>query len=88
MGPQVDKAVFKQALTELGHDPDHYEGKRITFNGMCELYELDPDFVLNAIDLREIPAHYDYFNDTIWMDALDAAHFYYCHLSKEQMFAK
>ncbi|RYZ59517.1 MAG: hypothetical protein EOP07_03720 [Proteobacteria bacterium] len=86
MNAQVDKAVFKQALVELGHDPASYEGKRLSFNGMCELYELDPDFVLNAIDLKEIPAHYDYFNDTIWMDALDAAHFYYCHLSKEQIF--
>ena len=86
MRPQVDKATFKQALVELGHDPLAYEGKRITFNGMCELYELEQDFVLNAIDLKEIPAHYDYYNDTIWMDALDAAHFYYCHLSKERLF--
>ena len=86
MNPQVDKTVFKQALVELGHDPASYEGKRLSFSGMCELYELDPDFVLNAIELKEMAAHYDYYNDTIWVDALDAAHFYYCMLSRNQLF--
>jgi hypothetical protein len=86
MGPQVGKSVFKKALVELGHDPGHYEGKRVTLGGMCELYELDQDFVLDAIDRKEIAAHYDYYHDTIWVDALDAAHFYYCYLSREKLF--
>ncbi len=86
MGPQVDKAVFKQALKELGHDPYAYEGKRLTLSSMCELYELEQDFILDAIDRREISAHYDYMRDTIWLDALDAAHYYYCWLSKRQLF--
>lgn len=86
MGPQVGKADFKKALSELGHDPTRFEGKRLSLSGMCELYELEQDFVLEAIDRKEVAAHYDYFLDTIWVDALDAAHFYYCLLSRQQLF--
>ena len=82
---QVGKSMFKKALVELGHDPGHYEGKRISLGGMCELYELEQDFVLDAIESKEITAHYDYFNDSIWIDALDAAHFYYCFLSRQRL---
>ena len=78
MGPQVDKASFKQALIELGHDPYSYEGKRLTITSMCQLYEFYHDFILDAIDRKELAAHYDYMQDTIWLDALDAAHYYYC----------
>ncbi len=86
MVPQVGKSVFKKALQELGHDPRLYEGKRVSLSGMCELYDLEQDFILDAIERREIAAHYDYFNDTIWVDALDAAHFYYCYLSQNKLF--
>jgi len=78
MPPQVDKQTFRQALNELGHDPDHYAGQRISLSGMSELYEMEQDLILEAIDCKQIAAHYDYQNDTIWIDALDAAHFYYC----------
>jgi hypothetical protein len=87
MGPQVGKTLFKKALKELGHDPKSYEGKRLSLQGMCELYELDQDFVLDAIDRKDVAAHYDYYHDTIWVDALDAAHFYYCMLSRQQLFS-
>ncbi len=87
MVPQVGKSVFKKALQELGHDPRNYEGKRVSLGGMCELYDLEQDFILDAIDRREIAAHYDYYNDTIWVDALDAAHFYYCYLSQSKLFS-
>lgn len=78
MPPQVSKDAFALALRELGHDPDSYRGQRLSLGGMCELYEVAQDAVLEAIELRQIAAHYDYMNDTIWVDALDAAHFYYC----------
>ena len=78
MPPQVSKEVFATALRELGHDPGMYQGQRLSLAGMCELYDLDQDAVLDAIDLRHIAAHYDYHNDTIWVDALDAAHFFFC----------
>lgn len=78
MVPQVDKESFRLALEELGHDPGAYAGKRISLAGMAELYEIDQELILEAIDHRHVAAHYDYLNDTIWIDALDAAHFYYC----------
>jgi len=78
MPPQVSKEAFAEALRELGHDPGKYQGQRLSLTGMCELYELDQEAVLEAIDLRFVAAHYDYMNDTIWLDALDAAHFYFC----------
>lgn len=78
MREQISKETFAQALLELGHQPSDYQGKRISFAGMCELYQLEQDSVLEAIEHKLVDAHYDYRNDTIWIDALDAAHFYYC----------
>jgi hypothetical protein len=88
MPPQVSKAAFAEALRDMGHDPETYRGQRLTLNGMCELYELDQDLVLEAIDLRQIAAHYDYLQDTIWVDALDAAHFFYCIRSEAHLYAR
>lgn len=85
--PQVDKASFRSALRELGHDPNHYMGKKLSIDGMAHLYELETDVILDAIDRRHIAAHYDYTNDTIWVDALDAAHFYYCIRSEANLYA-
>ena len=76
--PQVSKQTFEKALVELGHDPNSYRGKKLSLAGMAELYEMDEDAILEAIDLRHICAHYDYHADEIWIDALDAAHFYFC----------
>jgi hypothetical protein len=78
MPPQVSKEAFASALRDLGHDPNTYQGQRLSLAGMCELYDLEQDAVLDAIDMRHIAAHYDYHNDTIWVDALDAAHFFFC----------
>lgn len=78
MGPQVTKEEFASALRELGHDPETYRGQKLSLSGMCELYGLDQDAVLDAIDMRAVAAQYDYMSDTIWVDALDAAHFYFC----------
>lgn len=88
MPPQVSKETFIQALRELGHDPALYEGKRLSLAAMTELYELNQDSVIEAIDRREMVAHYDYASDTIWVDALEAAHFYYCICSENAIFEK
>lgn len=77
MPPQVSKAMFVKALQELGHDPRDYQGKKLSLEGMSELYRLSQDVIIEAIDTQNLPAHYDYANDTIWVDALDAAHFHY-----------
>ena len=86
MGHQVGRADFAKALTELGHDPSEYTGKRLTLSNMCNLYELGQEMVIEAIDKDLVQAHYDYRNDTIWVDALDAAHFYYCLKSKAALY--
>ena len=85
--PQVSKEVFANALKDLGVDPDQYRGQRLSLSGMCELYELKQDLVLDAIDLRHIGAHYDYLNDTIWVDALDAAHFFFCLKNEAHLYS-
>ncbi|SMF14165.1 hypothetical protein [Pseudobacteriovorax antillogorgiicola] len=85
--PQVDKDSFKTALIELGHNPADYSGKKLSIDGMAALYELDSEIILDAIDQKSIAAHYDYANDTIWVDALDAAHFYYCIRSEANLYA-
>ena len=87
MPPQVSKRDFELALRELGHNPDDYRGKRLSLAGMCGLYEIEESLVIEAIRSRFIAAHYDYGKDTIWIDALDAAHFYYCIKSEAHLFA-
>ena len=78
MSHQIDKHYFEKALVELGHNPNEYRGKRLSIGGMSELYDIDQETIIDAIDQDQVSAHYDYKNDTIWVDALDAAHFYYC----------
>lgn len=87
MPPQVSKQVFQEALMELGHDPNEYIGKRLSIDGMAALYEFDADLILEAISLNRIDAHYDYRSDTIWIDALDAAHFYFCIKSEAHLYS-
>jgi hypothetical protein len=74
----VTKADFAAALIDLGHDPYQYQGKRLSLQGMASLYELHEDSIIDAIDGKLIAAHYDYRQDTIWIDALEAAYFFYC----------
>jgi hypothetical protein len=85
MPPQVGIRDFEKAMTELGHDPDNYRGKKLSLEGMSELYEIEVDAILDAIKQKAIGAHYDYLADTIWIDALDAAHFYFCVRSEGQL---
>jgi len=87
MSLQVSKRAFAEALRELGHDPGQYDGKRLSLAGMVDLYNVEEDVVISAIRNKDIAAHYDYQNDTIWIDALDAAHFYYCLSSARALIA-
>ena len=45
---------------------------------MAKSYEVKEDTLIDAIEAKKLYAHYDYKNDVIWIDALEAAHFYYC----------
>ncbi len=87
MPPQVSKERFKEALRELGHNPDEFRGKRLSLSGMAELYEMPMDTIVSAIEKRHVGAHYDYMNDTIWVDALEAAHFFYCVKNEAHLYA-
>ena len=87
MPPQVSKRDFELALKELGHNPEDYRGKRLSLAGVCGVYGIEEDIIIEAIKHRHIAAHYDYGQDTIWVDALDAAHFYYCIKSEAHLYA-
>lgn len=88
MSPQVSKEMFSSALRDLGIDPAEYSGQRLTLEGMCELYEIEEAAIMDAVDLKKIAAHYDYRNDVIWVDALEAAHFYFCVRNEAQYYAE
>jgi hypothetical protein len=75
---QIDRESFAKALAELGHDPQKYKGQKISLENMSLLYSFSQEALLEAIEKKALGAHYDYKNDTIWIDALEAAHFYYC----------
>lgn len=83
---QIDQAMFIKALQELGHDPRDYQGQKISLDQMVTLYDFEKDDVLDAIEKKILSAHYDYKMDTIWVDALEAAHFYYCVRSRSDLF--
>lgn len=87
MQSQIDKESFEMALQELGHDPKEYKGLKLSLGGMSELYQIKQDNILDAIERKLIAAHYDYSNDTIWVDALDAAHFYYCIQNEAHLYS-
>lgn len=88
MPTQVSKEQFASALEDLGHNPSEYEGKKLSLAGMSELYEMRQNDILDAIEGKFISAHYDYMNDTIWIDALDAAHFFFCMRANMSLFDK
>ena len=85
MQHQVSKHEFIKALSELGHNPNDYIGKKLTLENMSKLYELNQDSIIDAIDQKYMNAHYNYSDDTIWIDALDAAHFYFCVRSLNEL---
>lgn len=87
MAPQVSRNMFVKALRELGHDPKNYQGKKLSLEGMSEVYGLGTDSILDAIDSHNLAAHYDYSNDTIWVDALDAAYFHYCVKNEAHLYS-
>ncbi|MBI2602307.1 MAG: hypothetical protein HYW48_04555 [Deltaproteobacteria bacterium] len=86
MTPQVEMEDFTRALRELGHDPDKFRGQKISLQNMARLYHFEESSLREAVEKGAITAHYDYRNDVILVDALEAAHFYYCvHTHKNLM---
>ena len=87
MKSQVSREVFAEALKELGHDPALFTGQMLSIDKAVEIYEIDQDIIIEAIDRNHLHAQYDYDNDTIWLDALEAAHFYYCIQTEAKLYA-
>lgn len=83
---QVTLENFANALLELGHDPAEYRGKKIALESICDVYDLEPDLLADAINDKTLSVHYDINQDKIWLDALEIAHFYYCIKSQLQLF--
>lgn len=79
MYQHISRETFEKALTELGQDPSQYRGQRLHLEGFCELYTIEEAEAIDAIENGMIQAHYDYKKDCIWIDALEAAHYYYCN---------
>lgn len=85
---QVEKTLFIKALEELGHNPSQYADQRLTLQGMSELYELDTEVIVDAIDKKVISAHYGYKSDDIWIDGLEAAYFYFCTRNEAHLYSR
>ena len=80
---QVSRRTFAKALEELGHDPGKYQGKKITLQDMAKIYKYQVPYLLDAIEVKDLSAHYDYKRDNIWVDAFEAAYYYYCDQQKK-----
>ena len=63
---QISRQDFSKALKELGHEPEHYRGKKLPLVKLLDQYKLEEEEVLNAIEKKMIAAHYDYYNDIIF----------------------
>ena len=80
MSVQVSKEIFAKALKELGYDPSLYQGQKISLDRMAKMYEFEIPSLLDAIEVKKLRANYDYKEGVVWIDALEAAYFYYCVL--------
>jgi hypothetical protein len=87
MKSQVSREAFAEALVELGHDPSEYSGHRLAIESVSEVYNIDHDILIEAIDRKYLQAQYDYEKDTFWLDALEVAHFYYCIKTEAKFYA-
>lgn len=87
MPTQVSQEQFEEALLELGHDPNDYRGKKLSLVGMCSLYGIPEETLVEAIRLKRLKAHYDFGLDQIWIDALEAAHFYFSIRNESHLYA-
>ena len=79
---QITKKDFALAMEELGHDPKRFQGKKINLVDMAKIYNYKIPYLLDEIEQKTLEAHYDYVSDKIWIDAFDAAFFYYCDQSE------
>lgn len=88
MPAQVDKNIFKDALIQLGHNPSDYEGKKISLKKVEEIYGIFDEALFEAIKKDLLHAFYDVKSDTIFVDALEIAYFYFCVKSYSDLYSK
>ena len=87
MGPQVNRENFIKAIEEMGHDPSQWVGKHLSIENSMDIYNFEETDLLDAIEKGLIEAQYDYPNDTLWLDALDVAHFSFCVLNEAHLYS-
>lgn len=84
---QIEKSYFIKALVELGHNLEEYQGKKLNLIDMSKIYEIEPEVILEAIEKKIVPGNYDYQSDTIWIDAIEAAYFYFCIKNEAHLYS-
>ncbi len=82
----VERDMFIKALQELGINPKEFEGQKLSLKNMAEIYDFQYDALLEAVQNSMLKVYYSYTEDTMWVDALEAAHFYYCVTSFHETF--
>ena len=87
MPPQISKEIFVQAMAELGHDPKAYSGKKISLSDVAELYDMSIEILHEAIARNHLTAYYA-SKDQIFVDAIDAAHLYYCIQTEAPLYSQ
>ncbi len=88
MFKQITLKKFAEALTELGHDPKIYHGRKLSLDKLCEIYDIDAETIYDAALNNELSVYYDYPADLAWVDALEAAHFFYCIKSRKALYSR
>ncbi|MBC62524.1 MAG: hypothetical protein CMP11_08700 [Zetaproteobacteria bacterium] len=75
---QIEKKFFAKSLEELGYDPLLYQSQKISLEKMAMIYNFNLSSLLDAIEAKKLNANYNYQENRIWVDTLEAAYFHYC----------
>lgn len=85
---QINRELFKDALRQLGHAPELFEGKKLTLKTVQDIYNIQEDTIHEAVEKGSLQAYYDPFDDTVLLDALEVAYLFFCARSYEDLIAK
>ena len=77
------KVLFREAVEKLGHETSFMKDKRISLKKLSSSYGIPIEYLLKAVEKKELHAHYDYKTELVWVDLLEACYFSYCYESKK-----